>query len=161
MSTFAIHFVSVGEGVLGISELPGRGGDYFSDLQTIIQWRPDMALSLTSLKEMQEHDAGCLGADLSSNGIFWEQAEIADFGTPDATFMSLWPDTSRAIRTALANGRRIWIHCRGGCGRSGMIALRILVELGEDPDAALTRLRAVRPCAVETEAQRLWAGSMA
>ena len=32
-----------------------------------------------------------------------------------------------------------------------------MVESGEKPEAALQRLRAVRPCAVETEAQYLWA----
>jgi hypothetical protein len=31
------------------------------------------------------------------------------------------------------------------------------VEAGETPGAALARLRAVRPCAVETEAQLAWA----
>ena len=49
------------------------------------------------------------------------------------------------------------IHCFGGCGRSGMAALRLMVEAGEDADEALERLRAVRPCAVETDAQLRWA----
>ncbi|MBR9844091.1 MAG: protein phosphatase, partial [Rhodobacteraceae bacterium] len=51
------------------------------------------------------------------------------------------------------------VHCFGGCGRSGMAIMRLLVEMGEEPEAALARLRAVRPCAVETEAQRLWAAN--
>ncbi len=38
-----------------------------------------------------------------------------------------------------------------------MAVLRLMVEAGEDPDAALARLRAVRPCAVETGAQLTWA----
>jgi hypothetical protein len=38
-----------------------------------------------------------------------------------------------------------------------MIALRLMVEDGEAPDAALARLRAARPCAVETNAQMRWA----
>ena len=49
------------------------------------------------------------------------------------------------------------VHCRGGCGRSGMAVLRLMVEAGEAPEEALARLRAVRPCAVETEAQMDWA----
>ena len=32
-----------------------------------------------------------------------------------------------------------------------------MIECGEAPEPALKRLRAVRPCAVETEAQMLWA----
>ena len=38
-----------------------------------------------------------------------------------------------------------------------MIALRLLVERGADPEAALKRLRAVRPGAVETDDQFAWA----
>jgi len=49
------------------------------------------------------------------------------------------------------------VHCRGGCGRSGMIALRLMIEIGEAADDALARLRAVRPCAVETPQQLRWA----
>jgi hypothetical protein len=32
-----------------------------------------------------------------------------------------------------------------------------MIAQGEDPDAALERLRHIRPCAVETEAQLRWA----
>ena len=38
-----------------------------------------------------------------------------------------------------------------------MAALRLMVEAGEDGVAALARLREMRPCAVETEAQMAWA----
>jgi len=57
----------------------------------------------------------------------------------------------------LQGGGRVLIHCRGGCGRSGMAALRLMIESGEEAGAALSRLRALRPCAVETEAQMAWA----
>ena len=38
-----------------------------------------------------------------------------------------------------------------------MVVLRLMMECGERPAAALARLRAVRPCAVETQAQMAWA----
>jgi hypothetical protein len=40
-----------------------------------------------------------------------------------------------------------------------MALLRMMVDTGEPGAQALARLRAVRPCAVETEDQRLWAVS--
>ena len=45
----------------------------------------------------------------------------------------------------------------GGCGRSGTAVLRLMVEAGEEASVALGRLRAVRPCAVETPEQFAWA----
>ena len=45
----------------------------------------------------------------------------------------------------------------GGCGRSGMAVLRLMIEAGEDAETALARLRTIRPCAIETDAQMAWA----
>jgi len=56
-----------------------------------------------------------------------------------------------------AGGGKVLVHCMGGCGRSGMAVLRLMVETGEPPHSALSRLRAARPCAVETDAQFDWA----
>jgi len=52
---------------------------------------------------------------------------------------------------------KVFAHCYGGKGRSGMVLLRLMVERGLDPDQALQDLRRVRPGAVETQAQWLWA----
>jgi hypothetical protein len=38
-----------------------------------------------------------------------------------------------------------------------MAVLRLMIEAGEEPGEALARLRAVRACAVETDAQLEWA----
>ena len=61
--------------------------------------------------------------------------------------------------TETVAGRGVAVHCRAGIGRSGMVALRLMIEAGEAPDDALARLRTVRPCAVETTAQMHWAMS--
>jgi len=41
------------------------------------------------------------------------------------------------------------VHCRGGLGRAGMIAARLLVELGMKPTKAMAMVRAARPNAIE------------
>ena len=45
------------------------------------------------------------------------------------------------------------VHCRGGLGRAGTIAARLLVELGMEPKQAIASVRAVRPGAIETSDQ--------
>ncbi len=65
---------------------------------------------------------------------------------------------STAAHADLARGGRVLAHCYGGCGRSGMVLMRLMVEAGEDADPALERLRDARPCAVEAKEQRAWAG---
>ena len=154
---FVIHALQVGEGILALSPLPGRGGDYDADLEHLREWQPAMLITLTTEVEMVEKGVRHLGQDIQDRGARWVHLPIRDFGVPDAEVEEKWPEVSRIARKALSGGGRVLIHCMGGCGRSGMTALRLMVEAGEDPQAALTRLRRVRPCAVETDAQMKWA----
>lgn len=156
MSGFAIAEVPVLAGWLGISPLPGRYGDYHGDLGAVHAWAPDMVLSLAAQGEMRGVADG-FGADLAHNGIAWRHFPITDFGVPTEAEGALWPMLADEALGWLGRGGRVLVHCKGGCGRSGMIALRLLVETGEAPETALARLRAVRPCAVETDGQYNWA----
>ncbi|MEZ5673771.1 Dual specificity phosphatase, catalytic domain [Thalassovita litoralis] len=157
MPDFVIHALQVGEGILALSPLPGRGGDYDADLEHLREWQPAMLITLTTEVEMVEKGVRHLGQDIQDRGARWVHLPIRDFGIPDAEVEEKWPEVSRIARKALSGGGRVLIHCMGGCGRSGMTALRLMVEAGEDPQAALTRLRRVRPCAVENDAQMKWA----
>ncbi|MEM9550681.1 MAG: protein-tyrosine phosphatase family protein [Pseudomonadota bacterium] len=154
---FNIHDLRLGSGRLGIAPLPGTTGAYEMDLRQMLAWRPDLVISMTTHTEMGEAGAADLGHDLAAQEVKWRHLPVVDFGTPDEHTQWAWPDLSHAARQVLRDGGRVLIHCRGGCGRSGMAALRLMVEMGEEADLALARLRTVRPCAVETDAQFVWA----
>lgn len=157
MSEMVIYAMQVGGGTLAICPLPGRYGDYAADLDLIASWAPGLVLSMTTEVEMLQYGARMFGADVQGRASRWVHLPVDDFGVPEAAVQDRWPDVSASARQALSGGGRVLVHCMGGCGRSGMIALRLMVECGEAPDQALARLRAVRPCAVETEAQLAWA----
>ncbi len=157
MTALVIHALPVLRGILAISALPGAGGDYAADLVHLKDWRPAIVLTLTTLSEMVAADAGDLGADIMHIGTRWVHLPVPDFGIPDAADTAKWRRAVADALPALRGGGRVLIQCKGGCGRSGMAALRLMIAAGEAPDAALARLRAVRPCAVETKAQMRWA----
>ncbi len=153
-AAFKIAELPVGAGLLGLCPLPGRGGNYAADLAAVVAFAPALVLSLVQIHEVQRHNAPTLAADLARAGIAHLSFAIRDFGTPST---ALWPPVSLRLRGLLNDGQRVLIHCLGGCGRTGTLALRLMIETGEDPDTALNRLRAARPCAVETRAQMRWA----
>jgi len=153
--SFGPHEVPLGGGTLALAPMPGRGGDFAGDLARLLDWRPDLVVSMTEAAEMAP--AKDLPHDLARAGVVWRHFPISDYGVPDAASEAMWPALSAELAQTLAQGRRVLVHCMGGCGRSGLVALRLMVEGGEAPETALERLRAARPCAVETEAQRLWA----
>lgn len=155
MSGFTLSALNVGNGVVGIAPMPGRSGDYKADLQVIREFAPGLILTMVMPEEMVS--APRLGFDLQGLGARWFHFPVTDYGAPRAQDDAAWARFSLMARSALSGGGRVMVHCRGGCGRSGMAVLRLMVETGEVPEAALKRLRAVRECAVETDAQRIWA----
>lgn len=135
--------IRVAAGVLSLSPLPGAEG-----AQALARAGVDLVLSLTEASE----DPG-LAATLQAAGLVQLTLPIPDYGVPDAAAA---PVLAQALAVLQAGGH-FALHCRGGCGRSGMIALRLMRMAGEPGDAALQRLRAVRPCAIETPEQLAWA----
>lgn len=157
MTGFIIHAWHVGGGTLALAPLPGAGGEYAADMAHLADWKPALVISMTTGAEMLAAGAGDLAADVQAAGTRWIGVPVADYGVPDPDQAQDWGQASATARAALAGGGRVLVHCRGGCGRSGMAVLRLMVEAGEVPEAALARLRALRPCAVETDAQMAWA----
>ena len=157
MSGFVIAAVSVENGILGIAPMPGITGHYDEDLAHLKVWKPAMVVSMTEPQEL--HDAGVttLARDLQHSGTRWFAFPVPDFGVGDALQEPDWDVIRDTALSALHGGGRVLIHCKGGRGRSGMAALRLMIAAGEGRKAALKRLRAVRPGAVETRAQQRWA----
>ena len=149
MPDFEIFTLPVAGGTLALSALPlGRG------LQDLLDWQPDLVVSMTGQDEMDRLGAGQLGAVLRAAGVDWQHLPVVDYGTPATDDITQIESAALAVLRA---GGKVLTHCRGGCGRSGMMALRLMIAAGEDADGALGRLRARRPCAVETDAQLVWA----
>lgn len=158
---FEISDLPLARGRIGICPLPGRWGDYAGDLLRVLAWKPAMVFTLTTEPELEVGGAERLPGDLSAAGVKWRHLPVGDFRTPSASVEALWPVVSAEAQTVLGAGGGVLAHCYGGCGRSGMALLRLMVDMGEAPDAALARLRSVRPCAVETAGQYAWAGAAA
>ena len=157
MSGFVIFALPVSDGILAIAPLPGRGGHYAEDLAHLRDWKPALVISMTTPSEQVGQGLADLSADIQDSGTRWIHFPVPDMDVPGSNQDEDWHHASKVALSALQGGGRVLIHCFGGCGRSGMAALRLMIEAGESPDAALGRLRAIRPCAVETEEQMTWA----
>ncbi len=148
-------------GRLGLCPLPGRTGALDRDMERIAAWAPGLLVSLTEPAENEAAGIPDLAGGFERTGIAWRGFAVRDFDVPSVSQTAEWTELAEHAHSVLDAGGRVLFHCHGGRGRSGMAILRILVERGEEPDAALVRLRAVRPGAVETAAQLAWASAPA
>lgn len=153
---FSIGTVTLAGGArLGICPLPGRQGAALDDLAVLRAWRPDIVVSMTEPEEMARYNMADLAGLLAQRGIDHAAFPVRDFGTPEAG--GEWPALAARLHAILDAGGAVLAHCHGGQGRSGMVLMRLMVERGQTPEAALAAIRAVRPGAVETAAQDAWA----
>jgi atypical dual specificity phosphatase len=75
---------------------------------------------------------------------------VADFTAPSPEQLELGVE---AIDKALAEGRRVAVHCGGGLGRTGTLLGCYLIRQGMSTVDAIKHVRAVRPGSIETRDQ--------
>jgi len=150
-------------GYIGITFCPGKSDpraatgawvrDLDSDLDVIRDWGADLVLTLVEPAELSALKVPHLGREIQQRGMQWRHLPIADYSIPTAAFEQQWDIEGPQIRQRLRDGGKVLVHCKGGLGRAGMVAARLLVELGMEPDRAIASVRRVRPGAIETPAQ--------
>ena len=86
-------------------------------------------------------------------GCCGSACKIVDGSTPAEAFERSWDVAGKELRTLLCNARDVLVHCRGGLGRAGTIAARLLIELGVEPQTAIMQVRGARLGAIETREQ--------
>jgi len=150
-------------GIIGVTFCPGKSGpsifgapwrrDLGVDLAAVGRWKPDYVLTLIEEHEFDLLQVRGLGDAVRAAGMTWIHAPIEDLGVPSDTFERQWVVVGHLLRHCLCNGGRVLVHCRGGLGRAGLVAARLMVELGQEPDAAIAAVRDARPGAIETLGQ--------
>ncbi|REK00867.1 MAG: hypothetical protein DWQ36_22025 [Acidobacteria bacterium] len=168
-SPLRIDYLVVGarKGRLGITICPGKkqsvgmagswDRDLDLDLDAISAWGAGHLVTLMEAEELPVYrvPVEALAEGCRERGLVWHHLPIRDVDVPGPEWEEAWAQgAGEALRRALRDGEGVVVHCRGGLGRSGMVAARLLVELGEmAPEEAIAAVRRVRPGAIETRQQ--------
>ena len=152
-----------GQGRLGLTFCPGKHDphaqtgawdrDLEADLCAVLDWGASAVVTLMEAHELEFLRVPDLGDRIGQAGLHWWHLPIVDGGVPDARFEHAWTRVGEDLRRRLGAGEGIVVHCRGGLGRTGVVAARLLVEFGEAPERALVRVRCARAGTVENRHQ--------
>ena len=160
-----IAVVSAGPefGRVGITFCPGKydqhamsgywDRDLALDLDKVRDWGAAAVVTLLEPKELKLLRVENLGDEILRRNMLWFHLPIADVSIPDERFEQEWNIAGEELRLMLRRRLDVLVHCRGGLGRAGTIAARLLVELGMEPTKAIANVRAVRPGAIQTSDQ--------
>lgn len=150
-------------GRIGVTFCPGKhdraaatgawARDLALDLDAIRSWGACCVVTLVEPAELIALKVENLGEEILARDMDWRHLPIPDYGVPDALFEWRWRGHGRELRQLLRRGENLVVHCKGGLGRAGLIAARLLAELGVEPQQAIKLTRAARKGAIETPSQ--------
>ena len=93
-------------------------------------------------------------------GIEFISFPIPDGGVPASPSATL--ELARSLKAKLEAGKNVAIHCRAGVGRCPTLAACVLLLAGMEPDAAFSRIQAVRGARVpDMPEQKVWVDQFA
>lgn len=170
---FAVGWIDADDvpGRLGIAMAPGRHDrtgaavwwrDLHADLRRLRHvHRAQTLVTLLTDDELRDLGVANLADALDVHGVESLRLAIRDGSVPNPQQTDEVMALLAAVVRRLQDGRTVVVHCRAGQGRSGMLAAMVLAALGAEPAAAIERVRAVQPRAVETVGQEAYVAEAA
>jgi ADP-ribosyl-[dinitrogen reductase] hydrolase len=150
-------------GRIGITFCPGKvqpgamsgswNRDLGLDLDAIADWGAVAVVTLVENHELSTLKVTDMGRQVRARHMDWFHLPIPDVSVPDAAFEQQWAVISPDLMHRLRAGFDVLVHCKGGLGRAGTIAARLMIGMGVPAEQAVKAVRAVRPGAIETSAQ--------
>lgn len=142
------------DGILAGCALPGRGRELLEDLR---QAADDGVKGLVTLTETP-----LPSSPVAEAGIEYAHIPVEDFQPPTFEQMDQFVAFVEKIK---GRGGATLVHCHAGIGRTGTMCAVYLISQGMTADAAIERVRLMRPGSIETRGQeriiRQWAARQA
>ena len=125
-------------------------------LDSLHQAGAEALVTLMPDEELARNGASQLPTLCAERGMHWFHLPVADEQVPQDDFDQAWAQSCARIGELLQDGRSVAVHCKGGSGRTGLIAARILIDCGVPREEAVAKVRTLRPKAIQHPAHAGW-----
>jgi ADP-ribosyl-[dinitrogen reductase] hydrolase len=159
------------KGLIGITSCPGMKDEFCcldtykeslnDDLLTIRNWGAIALVTLLDGSELNTLGVKELSNKAVSHNLAWIHLPIRNLSIPDEKFDEQWASAGPRLNQWLREGHRIVIHCKEGVGRAGIVAVRLMIELGMLPGQAIKAVQMARPGSLQLYSHEKYCYSLA
>lgn len=133
-------------GAFVFSPCPGtKGLDLIGSIKQIQAESIDAVISMLPDHELDYLNVSELGKLVEEAGMQWFQLPIEDDCAPEAPFHDAFTPHKNTLLSLVNSNKKILIHCRGGTGRTGLLAAILLLESGLEWPEVKSLIQSVRP----------------
>ncbi|CAM9457385.1 unnamed protein product [Chrysoparadoxa australica] len=118
-------------------------------------------VSSTTTAEMEKLGVSGMKDECEKHGLVWLHCPINDDGAPKEDFAAAWPSASQQVHQIIKDGGNVALHCKGGNGRTGLLASHILLEMGVPVTTVEKSIKALRPGALTNPEHRAYVSGIA
>lgn len=139
-------YLELNTGTLMFTPCPGTKGVSLSDsLGQLKAAGAAAVITLMPTHELEQNDAAHIGVICEELGLEWYQLPIEDDCAPEQAFEAAFTDYKASILALLQAGKKVAIHCKGGSGRTGLMAAILMTQLGYGKTEAQALVQQLRP----------------
>ncbi|MEH6385851.1 MAG: tyrosine-protein phosphatase [Colwellia sp.] len=137
-----------------LTPCPGtQGVELEVSIKNLKQAGAMVLLTLMFDEEMTRNHIELLPDLCKQYDITWIQLPIVDDKVPNKAFEDKWKQYQALILATIDNGGCVTIHCKGGKGRTGLVAAMMLTCHGWPIEKIISAIQKVRPEALKIKEQ--------
>ncbi len=137
-------------GALIFTPCPGtKGVDLRTSVAQLGQAGAKAVITLMPDDEMVRNEVSGLPGVCSEMGLHWFHFPVEDGALPGKEFQQAWERDKEKVFGILNQQGTVAVHCKGGSGRTGLMAVIILLELGMRYEQAEALVKSLRPNALK------------
>ena len=119
-----------------------------SAFDTLTEAGAETVITMLSNDELKALSVPAFSSEATQKCFNWFQLPIEDDCEPEHPYEEAWETAKDELLALVKNKSTIAIHCRGGSGRTGLMAAILLLESGENWNEVKSLIQSVRPKAL-------------
>lgn len=137
-------------GALIFTPCPGtRGASLVDSLAQLKDAGAEAVITVMPNDEMASNGVTELPDACRNTDLQWFHFPIEDDASPGEAFRQAWETGRSRVVEILDRSGTVAIHCKGGSGRTSLMAAIILCERGMNHDQILAQVKSLRPNALK------------